>query len=104
MENFKDGNILGGKFLKAEGIYIVTEQEFAQITNSGGTLEILDTLVPNPKKELPEVVEAKALQAEAEVEEELAKEAEVAQAKEKTFRASDEQPKRKAGRPKKNAS
>ena len=63
----------------------------------------MESLIPNPKKEAPEVVEVKLAQL-AEIEaEEKAKDAEIAQAEEKLYRAEDEpQPApKKRGRPKK---
>ena len=103
MEAFKDGNILGGRFLRPGEILVVSESDFVKITNSGGILEIMESLIPNPKKEAPEVVEVKLAQL-AEIEaEEKAKDAEIAQAEEKLYRAEDEpQPApKKRGRPKK---
>ena len=106
MEGFKDGNILGGRFLKPEEIIVLTDADIVKIRNSGGTLDILETLVPNPKKELPEIIEMKEEQAIAEAEEEESLEAEIAQAEEKLYRAEvDEKPApRRRGRPRKNAS
>ena len=103
MEAFKDGNILGGRFLKPGEILVISESDFVKITNSGGTLEVMESLIPNPKKEAPEVVETKLAQL-AELEAQAAaKEAELAQAEAKLYRAEvDEKPvAKKRGRPKK---
>lgn len=106
MENFKDGNIMGGRFLKAGEILVLSEQDFVKVTNSGGLLEIVETLIPNPKKEVVEPVEAienKLAQAAAEIAELEALENEIKQANEKIYRAEDEpkpEPK-KRGRPRK---
>lgn len=83
MEPFKDGNILGGRFLRPNEILVVTETEKTQIENSGGVLEVIDTLVPNPLKAVvhEEVVEPEIVEP---VQEEVPV-------------------KRKAGRPRKNA-
>jgi hypothetical protein len=111
MEAFKDGNVLEGKFLKPGEVLILSETDVAKITNSGGVLEILQELIPNPLKreELPEVRELKLVQLAQEVEDEIAKEGEISQAKEVTYREEVDEKKvvpvkRKAGRPRKNAS
>ena len=70
MEPFKDGNVLGGRFLRPNEILVVTQQEKDRIENSGGVLELLDTLVPNPLKHIEEVtpvVEEVPAEAPAEV-------------------------------------
>ena len=103
MEAFKDGNVLGGRFLKPNEILIVSEADYLKITNSGGTLEILDSLIPNPKVESAEMVEAKITQAAEKEQADKDKEAEVAQAEAKILRAEAEvkpEPKRR-GRPRK---
>lgn len=80
MEPFKDGGILGGRFLKPNEILIVTQLEKERIEQSGGVLEVLDTLIPNPLKHV-EVAEPERVEVDE---------------------APVEAPKRKAGRPKKN--
>lgn len=113
MEPFKDGTILGGRFLKPGEILEVSEQDFTKITNSGGILDIIDTLIPNPKK-FEEPVEVRVARLEQEIAEEdadKAKENEVAAANETTYRqeAQDkleaEKPvaKKRPGRPRKAA-
>lgn len=60
-EHFKDGNILGGRFIKAGEVLVVSESDKQKLEQSGALLEVLETLVPNPlKKEAvePVVVEA----------------------------------------------
>lgn len=59
MEPFKDGNVLGGRFIKAGEVLIVTEDEKAKLVQSGAALEVLETLVKNPLKALAEEVEQK---------------------------------------------
>jgi hypothetical protein len=50
LEEFKDGNVLDGKLLKTNSILIVSEQEKAQIEQSGGVIEVLEEVIPNPRK------------------------------------------------------
>lgn len=57
MEPFKDGNILGGKFLKAGEVLVVSERDATLIQNSGGTIEVLERVIPNPLKALREARE-----------------------------------------------
>lgn len=60
MEPFKDGNVIGGRFLAAGEILVVSAIDMFKIRQSGGVLEELETLIPNPKKVeevAPEVVE-----------------------------------------------
>ena len=92
MEVFKDGNILGERVLKPGEILVVDAVTKQKIEQSGGVLEVLETVVPNPMRAikpeetpaLKEVGESKVL--------ELPKEVTV-----------EEPPvKRKAGRPRKN--
>ena len=103
LENFKDGNILGGKFLRANDILVIDEDDFVKVQNSGGVLEILDQLIPNPTKAEPVEVEVARLEQEvAQLEQEMAKVAEVAQAEEVIERAEVEKPApKRRGRPKK---
>lgn len=56
MEPFKDGNVLGGKQLMPEQVIDLDEQDFAKVVNSGGVLEVIEQLVPNPLKNLPSLV------------------------------------------------
>ncbi|HEY6022118.1 MAG TPA: hypothetical protein VIY48_20290 [Candidatus Paceibacterota bacterium] len=56
MEPFKDGNVLEGKQLMPEQVLVLDEQDFAKVVNSGGVLEVLEQLVPNPLKNLPSLV------------------------------------------------
>lgn len=102
MEPFKDGNVLGGKFLKPNEVIEVSESDLVKIRNSGGLVEVLEVLVPNPKKVDPVVEEILVEQEQAEVEQEQAKQAEVAQAKEEVVRA-ETPAKRRPGRPSKKA-
>jgi hypothetical protein len=111
MEGFKDGNVLEGRFLKPGEILVLSESDVTKITNSGGVLEILQEMIPNPlKQEAPEIRELKLAQLAQEVEDEIAKEGEISQAEETTYREEVDEKKvvvpakRKAGRPKKNAS
>lgn len=53
LENFKDGNVLGGKFIKAGEILIVDESDAVKIENSGGIIERIEMVIPNPLKEQP---------------------------------------------------
>lgn len=53
-ENFKDGNILEGKFLAVNSVHVVTERVAQLIENSGGLFEVLETVIPNPLKPKPE--------------------------------------------------
>lgn len=50
MEPFKDGNVLGGRFLKPGEVLIVTEREATLIENSGGIIERIEMVIPNPLK------------------------------------------------------
>lgn len=105
MEGFKDGNVLEGRFLKPGEVLVVSEQDYTKIVNSGGILEIMDSLIPNPKKESAEVVAQKELQIAEIEEEERNKEAEEKQASEVIFRQEAEDQKvapKKRGRPRKN--
>ena len=113
MEPFKDGTILGGRFLKPGEVLEVSEQDYIKITNSGGIMDILDTLIPNPRKH-EEPVEVLVARLEKEIAEEdavRAKVAEVAAAEEVTYRQEvqdkleAEKPvaKKKPGRPRKAA-
>jgi hypothetical protein len=52
LEAFKDGNVLGGRFLKPGEVLIVSEEDKLKIEQSGGTLEVLELLVPNPLKKV----------------------------------------------------
>lgn len=51
-ENFKDGNVLGGKFLAANKEYIVSKMDADKIANSGGLFEVIEQVIPNPLKHL----------------------------------------------------
>lgn len=51
LEPFKDGNVLGGRFLKAGEILIVDESDAVKIENSGGLIEVVEQVIPNPLKE-----------------------------------------------------
>lgn len=50
METFKDGNVLNGRLIKAGEVLVVTELELHRIRQSGGVVEVVETLIPNPKK------------------------------------------------------
>lgn len=52
LEPFKDGNILGGRFLKVGEVLIVTEREAELIESSGGLLERIEMVIPNPLKQV----------------------------------------------------
>lgn len=54
LENFKDGNVLGGRFLKAGEILIVEESDAVKIENSGGVIERIEKVIPNPLKAVQE--------------------------------------------------
>lgn len=83
LASFKDGNILGGRFIQTNEFLNVSESDAVKIRNSGGEYEIVETLIPNPlKKASPEVVEVLAEQQRAEEAEEKAKEGELLQAAE----------------------
>jgi hypothetical protein len=52
LETFKDGNILEGRTLKTGEILEVDESVKNQIwSSSGGMIEVLGQVIPNPKKE-----------------------------------------------------
>jgi hypothetical protein len=88
IEVFKDGNILEGKLFSAGKEYIVSELDKNRIAQSGGLFEVIEALVKNPLKVLkdaPVVEEPKTLKLEESVE-------------------APQPAKRKAGRPRKNAS
>lgn len=127
LEGFKDGNILGGAFFKAGQIETVSETDMIKVQNSGGLLEVMETLIPNPKMKPSQEAQALLDAQDAEKESEIrAKEGEIKQAREETFRvpiennvvdidkatsqnetsveAKPQPQKRKAGRLKKNAS
>lgn len=55
LEPFKDGMILEGRELKPEQVIDLDESDFQKIVNSGGMLEVIDTLVPNPLRAVKEV-------------------------------------------------
>lgn len=71
MEAFKDGTILGGRFLKPGEILEVSEADYTKIVNSGGVLETLETVIPNPKKTV-EAIGATLVKLEKEIIEEKA--------------------------------
>lgn len=57
---FKDGNILGGRELKINEVLEVDESVKDQLWNSsGGMIEVLETVIPNPKKVEPVEAEPK---------------------------------------------
>jgi hypothetical protein len=93
LEVFKDGNILEGQLFKAGHEYIVSDVDKNRIAQSGGLFDVIEALVKNPLKglkpeetpALKEVGESKVLKLEETVE-------------------APQPVKRKAGRPKKNAS
>ena len=116
MEPFKDGNIMNGRFLKAGEVLVVDEVDAVKIKNSGGVIEILETLVPNPLKAVksPEIEDLIAEQESNKEEDEKSREGEAKQAREVTFRQEaveqretknprpEGNPKRSPGRQKKN--
>lgn len=80
MEIFKDGNILNGRQLKPGEILVLDDITVQRIQNSGGTLEVIEKMIPNPLKstvEKPKEIAEEAVEAPQPV-------------------------KRKAGRPRKN--
>lgn len=54
VEGFKDGNILE-KEVPANTIQVIRKDLYAKIINSGGMLEIIETLIPNPLKHQDEL-------------------------------------------------
>lgn len=57
LAGFKDGNILDGRFFAPNEIAVLSETDLTKVGNSGGEVEVLETLVPNPRK-VVEPVEA----------------------------------------------
>lgn len=55
VEGFKDGNIFGGRPLRAGEEIVVSEIDLAKIRQSGGVVEQVETMVKNPMKDLPPV-------------------------------------------------
>lgn len=84
IEAFKDGNVLDGRFVKPGEILVVNETEKQRMVQSGALIEVIETLVPNPLKEVEKTVEPVVEKVEP-----------VAEIAEKPAE------KRKAGRPKK---
>lgn len=103
MEPFKDGNVLGGRFIKPGEILIVSEDDKNRMAQSGAVLEVIEALVPNPLK-------AVKVEPVEEIKEEV-KPVEAAQVVEEVVPAEEpvaaEEPvvvaPRKRGRPRKNA-
>lgn len=54
LEAFKDGNILDGRLFKVGDIVDMDEIDAKKITQSGGYIEVLETFIPNPKKQVVE--------------------------------------------------
>lgn len=52
LEPFVDGNILEGRRFKPEEVVDMDEADAMKIQNSGGEIEVLETLVPNPLKKV----------------------------------------------------
>jgi hypothetical protein len=50
LADFKDGNVMGGRFLKAGEILVVTPLEKQRIEQSGGELEVIENVIKNPVK------------------------------------------------------
>lgn len=59
LEPFKDGNVLGGRFLKVNEILVVDEMDADKIENSGGVIERIEMVIPNPVRAEPEEPEKK---------------------------------------------
>lgn len=51
LEAFKDGNVLGGRFLKTGEYLVVDEMDAQKIEQSGGLLEVVEKVIPNPLKQ-----------------------------------------------------
>lgn len=49
IEGFKDGTIFPRSFQPGE-VVVVTEGQLAQIRRSGGVVEVIEHVIPNPKK------------------------------------------------------
>lgn len=79
MEPFKDGNVLGSRFVAPGEVLIVDGVTKQKMEQSGAVLEVLETLVPNPLKHiaetpaLKEVGESKVLDLELPIEEKTPK-------------------------------
>jgi hypothetical protein len=71
IEPFKDGNVIGGRFLSAGEIVVLDELDVAKVRQSGGLLEEIERMIPNPLKTKVEEVEP----VEAQVEEPRGKKA-----------------------------
>lgn len=94
IEPFKDGNILGGRFLRAGEFVIVSERDATLIENSGGLFEVIEKVIKNPLKQevQPEV--------QPEVQQEVSSYREVAPA---TDAPKEGQTVRRRGRPRKGS-
>lgn len=57
IEPFKDGNILNGQLFKANEVAVLSPQDKEKIVNSGGVLEEIEMVVPNPLKNVEPVEE-----------------------------------------------
>jgi hypothetical protein len=94
LENFKDGNIMEGRELRVNEILTISQTDFVKVTNSGGKLEILEEMIPNPRKaESEEAVAAKQAVEDQKALEQKAKQGERKQAEEVTFRQEAEEKK-----------
>jgi len=59
LEPFKDGQILEGRQFKVDEVTELDQMDVEKIVNSGGEVEVLETLVPNPLKKTEEEKAAK---------------------------------------------
>ena len=53
VEVFKDGNVMDGRLFKQNEVVIVSENDKNRIIQSGAVVDILETLIKNPLKDLP---------------------------------------------------
>jgi ADP-dependent phosphofructokinase/glucokinase len=51
LESFKDGMILEGRNFNVNEVAVLEEMDVEKIINSGGEVEVLETLIPNPLKQ-----------------------------------------------------
>lgn len=51
---FKDGNIQHGRLFKSGEVCTIPEMDADKIQRSGGEFEVIEKLIPNPKKAVKE--------------------------------------------------
>ena len=56
VEGFKDGTIFPRSFAPGE-VAVISEVELGQVRRSGGAVEVMEMVIPNPKKAEPKPVE-----------------------------------------------